>query len=62
MEVNKIYQGDCLEVMKEIPDNNIDMVFTSPPYDNLRIYKGYTFNFEGIAKELYRVVKEGGVV
>jgi len=58
----KIIQGDCLEVMKDIPDKSVDMVLTSPPYDNLRTYNGYTFDFEGIAKELYRVVKDGGVV
>ena len=58
---NKIIQGDCLEVMKEIPDKSVDMVLTSPPYDNLRTYKGYTFNFEGIAQEIYRVLKDGGV-
>ncbi len=60
--INKVIQGDCLEVMKDIPDNSIDMVLTSPPYDNLRDYKGYTFDFEGIAKELYRITKDGGVV
>ena len=59
---NQIIQGDCLIVMRDIPDKSIDMVLTSPPYDNLRDYKGYTFDFEGIAKELYRVVKDGGVV
>ena len=59
--INKVIQGDCLEVMKEIPDKNVDMVLTSPPYDNLRDYKGYTFNFEGIAQEIYRVLKDGGV-
>ena len=59
--INKIICGDCLEVMKGIPDKSIDMVLTSPPYDNLRDYKGYTFNFEGIAKELFRIVKDGGV-
>ena len=58
---NKVIQGDCLEVMKDIPDKSIDMILTSPPYDNLRDYKGYTFNFEGIAKEIYRVLKDGGV-
>ena len=58
---NKIIQGDCLEVMKTFENNSIDMVLTSPPYDNLRDYKGYTFNFEGIAKEIYRVLKDGGV-
>ena len=62
METNKVIQGDCLEVMKDIPDKSIDMILTSPPYDNLRDYKGYTFNFEGIAKEIYRVLKDGGVV
>jgi DNA modification methylase len=61
LELNKIYQGDCLEVMRGIPDKSVEMVLTSPPYDNLRDYKGYTFNFEGIAKEIYRVLKDGGV-
>jgi len=58
---NQIICGDCLEVMKTFPDKSIDMVLTSPPYDNLRTYKGYTFNFEGIAQEIYRVLKDGGV-
>jgi site-specific DNA-methyltransferase (adenine-specific) len=60
--INKILNGDCLDVMKGMPDSCIDLVVTSPPYDNLRDYKGYTFNFEGIAKELFRVIKKGGVV
>lgn len=54
--------GDSSCVLKELEDSSIDMVMTSPPYDNLRNYKGYSFNFEGIADELYRVVKDGGVV
>ncbi len=62
MESNKIYNEDCLETMKCMPDNFVDMTLTSPPYDNLREYKGYSFNFEGIAKELFRVTKEGGVL
>jgi len=62
MELNKIYQGDCLDVMKTFPDKTIDLTVTSPPYDNLRTYNGYTFNFEEIAKELYRITKDGGVV
>lgn len=62
MKTNHIYQGDCLEVMKTFPDESIDLVVTSPPYDELRDYKGYSFNFEGIAKELYRVIKQGSVV
>lgn len=37
------------------------MVLTSPPYDNLRDYNDYNFDFEKIAKELFRILKEGGV-
>ena len=62
MKLNHIYQGDCVEVMRTFPEGVIDLTVTSPPYDNLRTYKGYTFNFEEIAKELYRVTKDGGVV
>ena len=62
METNKIYQGDCLELMKQLENNSVDLVVTSPPYDNLRDYKGYSFNFEGIAKDLFRVTKDGGIV
>ena len=62
MELNKIYNMDCLEGLKLLEDESIDLTVTSPPYDNLRSYKGYTFDFETIAKELYRVTKSGGVV
>jgi len=60
--VNKIYNEDCLYTMKKMEDNFIDLTVTSPPYDNLRDYNGYSFDFESIAKELYRVTKKGGVV
>lgn len=59
---NKIVQGDCLEVMKSFDDGSVDLVVTSPPYDGLRNYNGYSFDFEGIVKELFRVTKQGGVV
>lgn len=62
MEVNKIYNENCLDTMAKMPDNFIDLTVTSPPYDNLRDYKGYSFLFEDIAKELYRVTKPGGVL
>jgi site-specific DNA-methyltransferase (adenine-specific) len=48
--------------MARMPDNFVDLVVTSPPYDNLRTYNGYTFPFENIAQELFRVTKQGGVV
>ena len=67
IELNKIYNEDCLEGMKRIPDGSVDLVVTSPPYDNLRTYGhlkgGFTFEmFKPIAKELSRILKEGGVI
>ena len=52
---------DCLEGLKLLDDNSIDLTVTSPPYDDLRKYNN-NFDFENIAKELYRVTKDGGVV
>ncbi len=43
-------------------ENIVDLTITSPPYDNLRNYKGYSFNFEEIAQQLYRVTKLGGIL
>ncbi|MCK5522315.1 MAG: hypothetical protein KAI83_04190 [Thiomargarita sp.] len=51
-----------MEVLKYFDGNTIDLTVTSPPYDNFRTYKGYVFLFKGIANELYRVTKEGGIV
>jgi len=62
MDVNKIYNEDCQDTMKRMPDKTVDLTVTSPPYDNLRKYNGYDFGFESIAKELFRVTKIGGVV
>jgi DNA modification methylase len=62
MEINKIYNENCLETMAKMPDNFIDLTVTSPPYDNLRTYKGYSFDFESMAKELWRITKQGGVI
>jgi len=45
-----------------MPDGCVDLTVTSPPYDNLRTYNGFSFNFEEVAKELYRITKDGGVV
>jgi site-specific DNA-methyltransferase (adenine-specific) len=59
---NRIIQGDCLDVLKLITTGSVDLVVTSPPYDNLRSYNGYQFDVVQTAQALYRVVKDGGVV
>lgn len=48
--------------MRQMPDSCIDLTVTSPTYDNLRTYNGFSFNFEEVAQELYRITKDGGVV
>lgn len=60
--INKIIEGNCVEVMQQFDHDVIDLTVTSPPYDDLRNYKGYVFPFEDIVKELYRITKPGGVV
>lgn len=64
IEIDSVYNEDCLLTMSKMDDNSVDMVLTSPPYDNLRTYKNnsYSFPFEKIAKELYRTIKVGGVI
>lgn len=57
-----LHLGDCRESLRGMPDGCIDLTVTSPPYDGLRTYNGYSFDFEGIASELYRVTKPGGVL
>lgn len=62
MEINKVYNEDCLVTMFKMPNEFVDLTITSPPYDNLRDYKGFNFSFEHIAKELFRITKIGGVL
>lgn len=67
MKPIELWQGDCLELMKNIPDGSVDLTVTSPPYDDLRTYKGnidkWCFEkFKQIATELFRVTDDGGVV
>ena len=63
----ELMHGDCLELMKDVPDQSVDLTVTSPPYDNLRTYNG-TLNdwtpekWQAIIRELFRVTKQGGVV
>ena len=60
--MNELICGDNIKILKTMENNCIDLIVTSPPYDGLRNYNGYSFDFEGTAKQLYRVIKEGGVV
>ena len=62
LELNKIYCMDNIEGLKKLDYDSIDLTVTSPPYDNLRNYKGFKWNFEEVAKQLYRITKIGGVV
>lgn len=66
MEINKIYNIDCLHGLKDLESNCVNLTVTSPPYDNLRTYQGtcnWDFDiFKNIANELYRVTKPGGIV
>lgn len=67
MDLNKIYNMDCLEGLKSLEDKSIDLVLTSPPYDNLRTYEGIgdEWNFTAftmIAEQLFRVLKDNGVI
>lgn len=62
MNVDAIICGDNARVLTGFPDACIDLTVTSPPYDNLRTYNGYSWDFEEVARQLYRVTKSGGVV
>ena len=62
MEFGNIYNENCLETLRRMPDDLIDMTITSPPYDNLREYNGYHFPVEEIAAALYEKTSLGGVV
>ena len=62
IDINKSYNESNLETMAKMPDCFVDLTVTSPPYDGLRTYNGYSFPFEDIAKELFRITKQGGIL
>ena len=63
IELNKFYTGESVEWMKNnILDNFVDLTVTSPPYDDLRSYNGFKFDYKTMLDELYRVTRDGGVV
>ena len=60
--INKFHCGNSIEFMSKMPSECVDLILTSPPYDNLRDYQGYNFDFEKMANEIFRVIKKGGVI
>ena len=62
LPLNQIICGDNVETLQGFPADSIDLTVTSPPYDNLRTYGGHSWDFEGVAQQLWRVTKPGGVV
>ena len=61
MPKNKIFCGQAETVLRNIPDNSIDIVITSPPYDGIRKYNGFDIDLHAIGEELFRVLKDGGI-
>jgi len=62
LELNKIHCGDNCDLLGQLPRECIDLVVTSPPYDSLRAYGGHSWDFFGVAWQLKRVLKPGGVI
>jgi site-specific DNA-methyltransferase (adenine-specific) len=62
LELNRIHCGDNCELLGQMPRECVDLVVTSPPYDNLRTYGGHSWDFFGVAWHLKRVLKPGGVI
>lgn len=60
--MNRVVCGDNKVVLAEMAENSIDLTVTSPPYDNIRDYKGYAVDMGEVAKQLFRVTKPGGIV
>jgi site-specific DNA-methyltransferase (adenine-specific) len=62
LPLDQIICGDNCEIMRQMPSESIDLVVTSPPYDDLRTYGGHSWDFYGVAWNLKRLLKPGGVI
>ena len=62
MSEYRTINADCAVALATLEAESIDLTVTSPPYDSLRDYDGFTFDFPTIAEQLYRVTRQGGVV
>jgi DNA modification methylase len=62
LPLNSVLHGDAIEMLRKLPDNSIDLVITSPPYDSIRNYKGaLSFDLHATGEQINRVLKEGGI-
>ena len=62
IDLDILYNEDCLTTMNRLPENSINLIVTSPPYDDMRAYTPLPFDkFQQIAKEMYRILKIGGI-
>jgi len=61
-QLNSVIHGDAVDILSKYEDDFVDLVVTSPPYDGIRDYEGYVFEPNKMIKQLYRVLKPGGVV
>ncbi len=59
--LNTIQCMDCVDAMQKLPANSIDLVITSPPYDEVRKYNGFSCNLHATGKQIFRILKEGGI-
>ena len=62
MEVNKIYCGDCLKIMPNIPDKSIDMILCDLPYGTTACKWDVVIPFEPLWKEYKRIIKDNGAI
>ena len=61
LDIDQFITSDNVEYLKKLPDNCVDLVVTSPPYDDLRDYKGYNLSLHNVGEQIYRVLKPGGI-
>lgn len=60
-ELNNVYEIDCIDGLRSLPNDCIDLMVTSPPYDNIRDYHGFSVDLKQVGIETFRVMKDGGI-
>jgi DNA modification methylase len=62
LELNKIYLGDCLDVMKDISDKSIDLIFADLPYGSTNCKWDSIINLEKLWEQYKRIIKDNGAI